>query len=83
MPVFERLRIMRSASESSVKLSLVTRIPGSKVIKQFSCSTLLSVKFILLINVKMPTITGFGDLNLKFQIDIDYFNIYYQFKFHA
>ena len=73
---------MRSASESSFKLSLVTRIPGSEVIKHFSCSTLLSVKFILLINVKIPTITGFGDLNLKFQLILT-FNIYYQFKFHA
>ena len=30
--------------------------PGSEVIKLFSCSTLLSMKFILLINVKMSTI---------------------------
>ena len=31
---------------------------GPKVIKLFSCSTQLSMKFILLINVKMPTIVG-------------------------
>ena len=48
------------------------------VVKPFSCSTQLSMKFILLINVKMPTIigiltfiswinmTGFCDLNLIF-----------------
>ena len=30
--------------------------PGPEVIKLFPCSTLLSTKFILLINVKMPTI---------------------------
>ena len=30
--------------------------PGSEVIKLFSCSTQLSTKFILLINVKVPTI---------------------------
>ena len=30
--------------------------PGPKVIKLFSCSTQLSMKFFLLINVKMPTI---------------------------
>ena len=30
--------------------------PGPKVIKLFSCSTQLSTKFILLINVKMSTI---------------------------
>ena len=32
--------------------------PGPEVIKLFSCSTQLSTKFILLINVKMPTIVG-------------------------
>ena len=32
--------------------------PGPEVIKLFSCSTELSTKFILLINVKMPTIVG-------------------------
>ena len=31
---------------------------GPKVIKLFSCSTQLSMKFILLINVKIPTIVG-------------------------
>ena len=34
------------------------RIPGPEVIKLFSYSTQLSTKFILLINVKMPTIVG-------------------------
>ena len=34
------------------------RKPGPKVIKPFSCSTQLSMKFFLLINVKMPTIVG-------------------------
>ena len=32
--------------------------PGPKVIKLFPCLTQLSTKFILLINVKMPTIIG-------------------------
>ena len=31
---------------------------GPKVIKKFSCSTQLSMKFFPLINVKMPTIVG-------------------------
>ena len=31
---------------------------GPEVIKPFSCSTQLSMKFFLLINVKMPTIVG-------------------------
>ena len=34
------------------------KIPGPEVIKLFSCSTQLSMKFFLLINVKMPTIVG-------------------------
>ena len=33
-------------------------LPGPEVIKHFSCSTQLSTKFFLLINVKMPTIVG-------------------------
>ena len=33
-------------------------ITGPEVIKLFSCSTQLSTKFILLINVKIPTIVG-------------------------
>ena len=33
-------------------------IPGPEVIKLFSCSTQLGTKFILLINVKMPTSVG-------------------------
>ena len=32
--------------------------PGPQVVKLFSCPTQLSTKFILLINVKMPTIVG-------------------------
>ena len=38
----------------------ITKIPSSglKVIKLFSCSTQLSTEYILLINVKMPTIVG-------------------------
>ena len=32
--------------------------PSPEVMKLFSCSTQLSSKFILLINVKMPTIVG-------------------------
>ena len=33
-------------------------VPGPKVIKLFSCSTQLSMKFFLLINVKMLTFFG-------------------------
>ena len=37
-------------------------IPGPEVINLFSCSTQLSMKFILLINVEMPTIVGISTL---------------------
>ena len=40
---------------------------GPKVIQLFPCSTQLSKKFILLINVKMPTIVGI----LKFISEIN------------
>ena len=43
-------------------LNQVRLKPGSEVIKLFSYSTKLSTKFILLINVKMPTIVV-GDFN--------------------
>ena len=39
-------------------MGLVARKPGPEAIKLFSYSTQLSTKFILLINVKMPTIFG-------------------------
>ena len=60
-----------------------------KVIKLFSCSTLLRPKFILLINVKMPTIVGFCILTFISRINyrlwhskplilivLDYFGIF-------
>ena len=67
---------------------------GHKVIKLFSCSTKLISKFILLINVKMPTVVGIltfisriNDWLLWFKpaisIDFGYFSIYEQLKFHA
>ena len=41
-----------------MKKSFITLRPGPEVIKLLPCSTQLSTKFILLINVKMPTIVG-------------------------
>ena len=43
--------------ENWVRQSIKCR-PGPQVIKLFSCSTQLSMKFSLLINMKMPTIFG-------------------------
>ena len=67
---------------------------GPEVIKLFSCSTQLSLKFILLINVKMTTIVGiltfmsrinyqFLRAEPEFSMNFDYFSIYGQLKFYA
>ena len=45
-------------------LSIRTEIPGPKVIKLFSCSTQLSMKFVLLINLKLLTIANFFLINI-------------------
>ena len=67
---------------------------GPEVIKLFPCSTQLSTKFILLINVKMPTIVGIltfismintTSVRLKARNVFiwRYFSFYEQLKFHA
>ena len=64
------------------------------VIKLFSCSTQLSTKFILLINVKMPTIVGIltfisrintisKSLNARKISVFQHFGFYEQLKFYA
>ena len=68
--------------------------PGPKLIELFSYSTQLSKKFILLINVKMPTIVGIltfiSMINTKFErlkarnyFIRRYFSFYEQLKFLA
>ena len=49
-------------------LNLVSRnsLPGSKVIKKFTCSTQLSMKYIMLINDEMPTIANKEILQSKY-----------------
>ena len=66
---------------------------GPKFIKLFSCSTQLSTKFILLINVIMPTIVGIlsfiSMINTSERLKArnffmcHYFNVYEQLKFRA
>ena len=47
------------AKPGTAELLLLNVYPHlTEVIKLFSCSTQLSMKFFLLINVKMPTIVG-------------------------
>ena len=45
-------------SHGAMDWSVIVVFLGPEVMKLFSCSTQLSTKFILLINVKMPTIVG-------------------------
>ena len=72
----------------------MSRKPGSGVIKLLSYSTQLSTKFILLINVKMPTIVGIltfiGMINTTSErlkarnfFICPYFSFYEQLKFRA
>ena len=67
---------------------------GPEVIKLFPCSAQLRLKFILLINVKMPTIVGIltfiSRINYclmgfmpEFSTDLGYFSIYELLKIHA
>ena len=69
-------------------------LTGPKVTKLFSCSTQLSLEFILLINVKMPTAVGIltfisrinyflEGLKPEFSTAFGYFSFYQLFKFHA
>ena len=61
-----RVKIARAARDgsqcklgsSSLPLDPESSVSRPKVIKLFSCSTQLSIKFFPLINVKMPTIVG-------------------------
>ena len=68
-------------------------LTGPQVIKRFSCSTQLSMKFVQLINVKMPTIVGiltlrsrkYGNSGLS-ELEKGLFFIfytYYRLKFNA
>ena len=76
------------------KQVLQTKLPGFEVIKHFSCWTQRSTKFILLINVKMPTIVGiltfismknatYEGLKARNFFICRYFSFYEQLKFHA
>ena len=51
----QRWRVTKSLKGHKAQVNVW---PGPEVIKLFSCSTQLRLKFILLRNVKMPTIVG-------------------------
>ena len=67
---------------------------GPEVIRQISCSIQLRIKFIMLINVKMPTIVGIlkcmsmmnttcARLKSSAVIILQHLNFHEQLKFHA
>ena len=67
---------------------------GPEALKLSSCSTQLSMKFIMLINVKMPTIVGiltlicmintaYESLQVRKFFIFQHFSFYGQLKFHA
>ena len=69
-----------------------SKVPGPELIQLFSCSTLLSSKFILLINIKMPKIvciltfisminTTSERLKARNFLIFRYFSFYEQLKF--
>ena len=73
---------------------LIWAYSGPEIIKKFPCSTQLSTNFILLINVKMPTIVGIltfislinttsERLKARNFFICRYFSFYEQLKFHA
>ena len=55
--------LCRTEAELSME-SFITSRPGPKVIKLFSCSTQLSIKFVLVINLKLRTVANSFFLNL-------------------
>ena len=66
-------------------LLCMMRKPGLKAIKLFSCSTRLNLKFITLVNVKMPTIVGIltfiSMINTKFMFKARNIFIFWYFSF--
>ena len=76
------------------KLCQLHQILGPEVIKLVLCSTQLSTKFIMLINVKMPTVVGIltfisminttsERLKARHFLICRYFSFYEQLKFRA
>ena len=93
------IKILTSAvqtqkSNATEYLNKMKSISGTEVVKTLSCSAQLRLKFILLINVKMPTIvcilTFISRINYclmgfmpEFSTEFGYFSFYDLLKFHA
>ena len=95
------IHIFLSGSSSNVPKDtlftlVINRIPGPEVIKLFSCSTQLSLKFVQLINLKLQTLVHVNSFLLNIAEHENFsankyenanycwhFHIYKQRKFHA
>ena len=56
----KKKNVIKQLNPASIRLrSMCNEQPGPEVIKRFSYSTLLSMKFFLLIIIKMPTLLAF------------------------
>ena len=85
--------VLRTVSAVLAEYVMVTQTQRPPGYKTFSCSTQLNTKFILLINVKMPTIgilTFLGMINTiseslkaKTVLIVQHFSFYNQYEFHA
>ena len=58
MEPLKKLKVAVKKIKGSFEIFGATGKPGPEVIKLFSISTQLSMKFIMLINIKMPTTVG-------------------------
>ena len=86
--------LVYNSQHYSVKRSPIKMPPSPEVIKLIPCSTQLSTIFILLLNVKMPTIVGILSfitmihtaserLNARHFFIYQYFSFYEQMIFRA
>ena len=82
--MFILLRILSMCRRRQITRKLNTK-PGPEVIKLFSCSTQLSMKFVLLMNIKLLTIANSFLRNIdeheKFSAN-KYENANYSWHFH-
>ena len=91
---YQQMTLLVKRIFQCLSYKIQTLQPGPEVIKLFPCSTQLSMKFILLINIKKPTIVGIltfismvnttsERLKARNFFIYWYFSFYEQLKFHA
>ena len=86
--LYQRLQVLSKLRNCSIGKK---SYPGLEVIKLFSCSSQLSMKFFLLINAKMATVVGIltlmsrknSILGLSESGKAEFLDIFILIKFHA